>query len=237
MATPNNRTDLRNKVRARLSAWPDDVGAISAASISATVTSLTLAASLDISEKALLQIDTEVIRVRTYVAGGTAVASIIRGDRGSTAATHVADSVVTVYPFWGWTDFDINRELEAAIDWLWPDVWVLSPKTNTLLSDNTEFGLPSGTFYPNGEIVKRVELLDTDVTPNVYREILGWKHAGDRLILSKPTSKDYTARIWVMSKHARLATDSAQLDNDDPSEAIVYYAASNLLEQLLANRR
>lgn len=236
MATPENRADLRNKIRARLSAWPDDVGALSAASITATVANLTLVAALDISEKALLQIDDEVIRVRTYVADGTAIASVMRGDRGSTAATHNASAVVTVYPFWGWTDFDINRAIEEAIDWLWPDVWVLKTLTNTILADNTDFGLPAGTIYPNGEIVKRVELLDETVTPNVYREILGWKHVGDRLILTRPTTQDYTARLWVMGKHARLSSDATQLTNTDPVEAIVYYAASNLLEQLLANR-
>jgi hypothetical protein len=236
MATPENRGDLRNKIRARLGSWADDTGALSASSISASVTSLTLAAALDISEKALLQIDDEVIRVKTYTAAGTSVASVMRGDRGSTAATHSASATVNVYPFWGWTDFDINREIDCAIDWLWPDVWVLKALTNTLLIDNTDFGLPSGTIYPNGEVVKRVELLDTNVDPNEYREILGWKHVGDRLIFSKPTTKTYTARIWVMGKHARLTSDSAQLTNADPVEAIVYYAASNLLEQLLANR-
>ncbi len=236
MATPENRADLRNKIRARLSAWADDVGALSASGISATVTNLTLAAALDISEKALLQIDDEVIRVRTYTAAGTAVASVMRGDRGSTAATHSASAVVAVYPFWGWTDFDINRAIEESIDWLYPECWVLKPLTNTLLANATDFGLPSGTIYPNGELVKRVELLDTGVSPNVYREILGWKHVGDRLILTKPTERAYTARIWVQGKHARLTSDSTQLLNSDPVEAIVYYACSNLLEQLLANR-
>ena len=236
MATPDSRLDLRNKIRARLSAWVDDSGTLGAAITTTTASSLTMAAALDISEKALLQIEDEVIRVRTYTAAGTAVASVIRGDRGSTAATHANGTAISVYPFWGWTDFDINREIDAAIDWLHPDCWVLTALTNTLLIDNTDFGLPSGYTYPNGNIVKRIELLDTTVTPNIYREILGWKHVGDRLILSRATEKEYTARIWAQVKYARLATDAAQLTNADPVEAIVYYASSNLLEQLLANR-
>ena len=236
MATPENRADLRNKTRARLSAWADDVGSLGAAITTTTATSATLAAALDISEKALIQIEDEVIRVRTYTAGGTSVASILRGDRGSTAATHANGTAVSVYPFWGWTDFDINREIDAALDWLWPDAWVLKTLTNTILANKTDFGLPAGTAYPHGEQVKRVELLDTTVSPNVYREILGWKHVNDRLIFERPTTENMTVRLWVMGKHARLTADSSQLVASDPVEAIVYYAASNLLEQLLANR-
>lgn len=237
MATPENRADLRNLIRARLSAWPDDVGALSASSISASVANLTLAAALDISEKALLQIDEEVIRVRTYTAAGTAVSSVIRGDRGSAAATHAASAVVTVYPFWGWTDFDINREINLALDWLWPDVWVLKPLTNTLLASYTDFGLPAGTVYPTGELVKRVELFNPNRGPaGEYQEILGWKHVGDRLILSKATEQTYTARIWIMGKHARLTADGTSLATSDPVEAIVLRCCASLLEQLLANR-
>ena len=213
MATPENRSDIRNKIRSRLSAWADDVGALGAAISTTTATSATLAAALDISEKALIQIDDEVIRIKTYVAAGTSIASMLRGDRGTTAATHLNAAPVTVYPFWGWTDTDINREIDAATDWLWPDVWVLKPLTNTLLANETDFGLPSGTIYPNGEVIKRVELLDTSVSPNEYREILGWKHVGDRLILTRATSQAYTARIWVMGKHARLTSERIYLES------------------------
>jgi hypothetical protein len=236
MATPENRSDLRSKIRARLSAWPDDVGTLGAAISTTTATSATLAAALDIPVKGLLQIDDEVMRVKTYVAAGTAVGSILRGDRGTTAATHTNGSVVSVYPIWGWTDYDINREIDAAIDWLYPEVWVLTVLTNTLLSGYKDFGLPSGYIYPNGAIIKKVELLDTTVSPNIYREILGWQHKSDRLILSLITTQTYTARIWVQGKHARLTSDATQLTNSDPVEAIIYYACSNLLEQLLANR-
>lgn len=236
MATPENRLDIRNLIRARLSAWADDVGALSAGSITATVANLTLAASLDISEKALLQIDDEVIRVRTYTASGTAVASVIRGDRGSTAATHAASAVVTVYPFWGWTDFDINREINLALDWLYPDVWVLKTLTNTLAANSTNFGLPTGTVYPHGEIIKRLELWNANLSPADYQEVLGWKHVGDRLILSKPTTAAIAARMWVQGKHSRMTADSTQLTTSDPVETIVLRCCASLLEQLLANR-
>lgn len=233
MAIPENRADLRALIRSRLSAWADDVGALSASSITSSVANLTLAAALDISEKALLQIDDEVIRVRTYAAAGTAVASVIRGDRGSTAAAHNASSVVAVYPFWGWTDFDINREIDSAMDWLWPDVWVLKTLTNTLLSGQTDFGLPAGVIYPQGQIVKRLELLDSE---SVYREVLGWKHVGDRLILSRKTTQAWSARMWVMGSHQRLTSDSAQMADSSPREAVVLRVCASLLEQLLANR-
>lgn len=245
MATPENRADLRAKIRSRLSAWVDDSG-ILLAGITASAQSLAFTAGLDLSEKALLQIDDEVIRVRIKDAtgtGGTAVnvTSMIRGDRGSTAALHAINSVVSVYPFWGWTDFDINREIDAAIDWLWPEYWVLTTLTNTFLQGQTDFGLPAGCSYPGGNIVKRVELIDPNVpigaaSPGVYKEILGWKHVGDRLILERFTRAAYTARIWIMGAQPRLTTDTAQLASSDPVEAITYYAASNLLEQMLANR-
>lgn len=238
MATPENRADLRNLVRTRLSAWPDDVGTLhgtTPATYTAAVTSLTLAAALDISEKALVQIGDEVIRVKTVA--GAVLSPVIRGDRGSTAAAHVAGEVVKVYPYWGWSDFEINRELDLAIDWLWPDAWILKPLTNTLLANNTDFGLPAGTVYPTGQIVKRVELLDTTVTPNIYREKLGWKHIGDRLILTTgPLLENKTARIWLQGRYDRLASDATQLLASDPVECLVLRACACLLEQLLANR-
>ena len=244
MAQPENRADLRSKIRSRLSAWVDDSGVLLAA-IGATDQALAFTAGLDLSEKALIQIDQEVIRVRIKDAtgvNGTAinVTSMIRGDRGSTAAAHLINAPVLVFPFWGWTDLDINREIDAAIDWLWPDYWILTALTNTFLQGQTDFGLPAGCFYPGGNIVKRVELIDPAVpvgsnTP-VYKEILGWKHVGDRLILERWTRAAYTARIWIMGAQPRLADDTTQLQTSDPVEAITYYAASNLLEQMLANR-
>jgi hypothetical protein len=251
MAYPANRVDLRNKIRSRLSAWVDDSGISLNAIASATAqgivfnTGVSGSQGLDISEKALIQIDNEVIRVRvkdSLGAGSTAlsISSCIRGDRGSTAATHLAGAAVNVYPFWGWTDFDINREIAAAIAWLWPDYWTLLTLTNTFEAGQTDFGLPVGCVYPQGNIVKRVELIDPRIPVGangpVYKEILGWKHVGDRLILSLWTRTAYQARIWIQAAQPDLTTDTQQLASDDPMEAIAYYAASNLLEQMLANR-
>jgi len=240
MATPPSKLDIRNAIRARLSAWPEDVVPLGGA-LNSGATTLTLATAAAVPERALLQIDSEIIRVRAGAGDAvTVMGSVLRGDRGSVAAAHLDQAPVTIFPFWGWTDQDINNEIDRAIDWLYPEYWILQTLTNTFAAGQTDFGLPAGCVYPQGNLVKRVELLDPSIPVGsngpVYKEILGWKHVGDRLILERWTRAAYTARIWVQMAQPRLVQDSDQLQANDPLEAIVYYATSNLLEQMLSQR-
>lgn len=226
------RATIRNDIRSKLHAWPDIVTTLSAAITTTTATSLTLTSGTGVSDRMLLEIDSEIILVVTF--SGTTVSVMVRGYMGTTAATHSNGATVNGYPFWGWTDTSINRAIDKAMDWLGESgVWTLVPKSNTFLSGFREFGLPSGTFYPNGDIVKRIEILDTD---GVYKEILGWRHMGDRIILNQVTTQDWSVRIWVQTRQARLSSDSTQLDNVAFSEAIIMYCTARLMEELVANR-
>lgn len=228
---PKYRSDIRNGVRDKLSAWPDNVTTLTASVSSTTATTVSLTSVDSIVPKSLLQIDSELMHVLS-VAG--LVATVIRGARGTTAATHLNAAPVSVFPEWGWPDVNLNRKISNAIDWLGEGgVWALVPLTNTFLSGYKEFGLPSGCDYPNGNIVKVLEFLQSDGT---YKKSLQWKLQGDRIILPAKTTESLSARLWVETQQAELTDDLTALDADRYLEPLILYATARALEELLANR-
>lgn len=225
------RSDIRNGVRDKLSAWPDLVTTLNGAIVSTTATTVTLTAVDSIVGKSLLQVDSELMHVLS-VSGF--VVTVVRGARGTTAATHSNGATVSVYPEWGWPDANLNRKISNAIDWLGEGgVWSLVPLTNTFLSGYKEFGLPSGCDYPNGNIVKVLEILQSDGT---YKKSLQWKLQGDRIILPAKTTEDLDVRLWVETQQAELTDDATALDVDKYLEPLVLYTTARALEELLANR-
>lgn len=229
-----NRSDLRTSLRDLLGAWPDFTTTVAEA-LDATETGVDLAAVTNLAERSLIEVDSEVMRT---ISISSLTATVMRGDKGTTAATHSNGATAKFYPNWGWSDVHLNRQIEKAISWLGEGmVWSLVPVTNTWLADAKQFGLTSGDEYPNGNIVKRIELWDENLgAAGDYREILGWRHIGDRIELNQQLTENTAVRLWVQRKQALLTDDSTNLDNDKYREPLVNRAAGLCLDELLANR-
>lgn len=224
------RSDIRNGVRDKLSAWPELITTLAEA-LDATETGIDLTAVTELEPQSLLEVESEVIGVLS-VSGSTVTG--MRGFRGTTAATHTNGLEIKGYPKWGWTDAHLNRHCSKAIAWMGESgVWSLVPKTNTFLSGYREFGLPTGFTYPHGNFVKRLEILQSDGT---YKETLAWKHQGDRIFLANKTSQDYSVRMWCQQRQPNLTSDATALDDDKYLEVLELYMAGRCLEELLANR-
>lgn len=222
-------------VRRKIQSFPTMVTALSGA-ISATDTTLTVASAPPdtMTPVCLLEIDSELIRV-IATNSGTGVTSLLRGDQGSVAASHANGAVVQIWPKFSWTDQEINDQINLALDWLYPEVWFLKYYQNTALINTQEFGAPAGVVYPNGDVIKKIEMQD-DNNPKQFREIYNWRHIGDRWILDQPLQVARVVRLTVQSRYARFTDDVNQLNDSSPVDAIVQYAAKLCLENLLGNR-
>jgi hypothetical protein len=231
----STRADIRNGVRDKLSAWPLLTTTLNGA-ITATATSLALTSGTGLAERMMLEIESEVIRVSAF--SGATISEAIRADRGSTGATHADLVAVNGYPFWGWTNLHLNRVINKAIDWMGEGmVYTLNPVENTWLANFKEFGLPSGCTYPYGNIVKKVELWDENSgNSGGYKEILGWRHQGDRIFLNSELTQDTDVRLWIQQKQANLSADNTALDDSRYLECIESYTTGRCLDELLANR-
>ena len=225
------RSDVRIGIREKLSAWPLNATTLSAAVTTTTATTVTLTSVLSITERSLIEVDSELMHVLS-VAGF--VATVMRGARGTTAATHLNGAAVNIYPEWGWPDANLNRKISRAITWLGEgQVYTLTPLTNTLLSGYKEFGLPSGCEYPNGNKLKVLEILQADGT---YKKSLFWKHQGDRIVLPNKLTESLSVRLWIETKQADLTDDTTALGDARYLEVLELYASARALEELLANR-
>lgn len=227
------RPDIRTGIRNKLSAWPR-VQTVLSGAINATQTTLSLGSLTNLEDRMLFEIDSETLRLYQLANAATNPLTVIRGDRGTTAAAHADQAVVKGYPIWGWTDAMLNAYINRAITWLGEGmVWILVPYTNTWLASNKEFGLPAGVLYPTGDIVKKIDFLDED---GYYKPMLGWQHRGDRIIINRYLDQNTTVKIWVQQRQPVLADDVTAIDQDKAQEPIELYCAGRALEELLANR-
>ena len=238
MATLGTRADIRKSIRNKIQCWPDVTTLLSAPCYLADTTMALSAAALPyISDKCLIEaIDYsgEVMQAMGIANPVTSPIPIMRSVHGSPAAADHFDSV-QVFPSWGWTDDSLNSYITRALYWLGQSmVWTLKPYVNTWKSGYKEFGLPAGVIYPTGDIVKKVEILDP--VTGAYKQMLGWTHQGDRIILNDRLFQDYTVRIWVQTLQGVLTDDVTRIDTPYAQEAIEMYAAGRVLDELIGNR-
>ena len=223
-------------IRDNLFAWPELVTTTTEA-LDTTELGVDLTAVDNLAGQDLIECESEVMTVRSV---SSLTATVIRGARGTTAASHSSGVSVSIYPKWGWTDVNLNLKINTAIEWLGEGMcWVLEPHTNTWLADYKEFGLPDGCNYPTGNIVKMIEMKDGsggDDTEDQWRPILGWKHQGDRIFLNENLDIDREVRLWIQTIQPRLSSDSTVIKADKFAEAIALYATSRCLDELVGNR-
>jgi hypothetical protein len=230
------RSTIRNGLRDKLFAWPDFVTTLAEA-LDATETAIDLTAVTGLSEQSLIECESELMQV---VSISSTTATVIRGARGTTAATHDNATSVKFYPKWGWSDAALNQKINEAILWLREgQCWTLVFKTNTWLAEYKEFGMPAGVIYPSGDIVKAVEMKNGsggDNSDDEYVPILGWRHVGDRIFINQKLDIDRQIRLWIQQHQPLLSADATTLDDDKYVEPLVMYATSRCLDELLANR-
>ena len=226
-----NRAQIRNLVRAKLQAWPEQVTTLAAAVTDSAGNTITLASASDLIPRQLLEVDSEVMRIKDVTAAP--VISVLRGDQGSNPTAHANAATIKSYPFWGWTDFELNQLINLAIDWTFPEIWYPKWYANTFLANQKEFGLPAGVSYPDGEQIKRVEILRAD---GFYKPVYNWRHEHDRIIFEHPMDQAYTARILVHGKHIRFENDSTPMHDSNAVMPVIQYATSKALENLLGAR-
>lgn len=227
------RPELRAEIRNKIAGWPLGVTTLSA-QLLAAATSGTLADGTGLAELALLEIESETIQVQSFTAGSGTLTALRRGWKDTTAAIHANGTAVKIWPSWGWTDSELNRRINRAIAWMNEGmVWTLVPQENTFASGNKEFGAPAGAVYPYGNIIKKIEYLQSDGT---YKEFLGWKHLGDRIKLNGKLEEDMDVRIWVQKQQAALTSDAVAIDQDKAAECIELYTAGRCLEDFAGPR-
>lgn len=236
------RFDIRREIRSKIQTWADDNTTLNGA-INASVTAATLTSYVGYQDRGLIEWldavtdsrgETEISQIRTFTAATAAIGYIVRGARGSTAQSHSNGAACQLLPFWGWTDQEINRVITKGIHWLGDGmVYTLKTLSNTFKAGYKDFGAPTGAVYPTGDIVKRIDGLDTD---GVYKPILGFRHLNDRIIFNANLLSDLTVRIYVQTRQVALTDDTTVIDQDKAAEVIELYAAGRLLEELLGNR-
>lgn len=236
MASTLTRADLRKSIRQDLAQWPV-TGKLKVA-IPATLRSVELLEDDDLGfagPKSMLEIDSEVLQVVSKPEEATSL-RVIRGYAGTTAALHVIDSDVKIYPSWGWTDVELNRLLDDAIRWLKPHAWTLARSADfTWSGDTREVATPAAASinYPTGNQLHRLQWKDDQ---GRYHDFFGWQLQGGNVRFRNLASTARTLRAIYLQYQAVLSSDTTALDNDDFSEAITKYTCHLAINALKSNR-
>jgi hypothetical protein len=222
-------TTLIQRVRRYVGDWPDlDV---TTASLSNSVTTATVADTSIYGVNWLIQLDQEVLRVKTAPSSGTSL-TVARGMQGTTAASHANSTSVLLRP--AYTDQQILDSLNAGIDATFP--YFYQPVQDTSL-------LPNGTTYeftvPNltspSQPIPFITRIDLKVTGDTaYRQIDGrWeiRRGSTPVIKFRSPPAPGTLRVYGFGPFAQLAfTDT--LPSLWPSwgeDPLVEFAAQRLL--------
>lgn len=183
----------------------------------------------------MLEIDSEILRVIDQPEEATSV-RVQRGYAGTTAAIHLKDRTVSIYPSWGWTDTELNRLLNDAIRWLKPHAWIIARSADfTWSGDTREVATPAaaGINYPTGNALHKLQWKDDQ---GRYHDFYGWQLQGGNLRFRNLAATARTLRGVYLQFQAVLSDDTTALDNDDFAEAIVKYTCFLAFNTLKANR-
>ena len=142
----STRADYRKELRRKLNDWPKTD--LLTGAHNATVTTLAVDTPALFQKGGIIKIDTEEMLV-TNVA---ATITVARAWSGTTAATHVDDSVISIFQFFA--DSELNDYIANAIGDLWPDVFGRAMSvTLTLVSGTYSYNVPDAITTLAGVIV------------------------------------------------------------------------------------
>lgn len=223
---------LVQRTRRFLGDWPEN-DALTASTTSSSTT-LTVADATIYSAGWLIQVDTESMQVRS--GSGTTV-TVLRGARGSTAASHASGATVLIRP--RFLDVDVLDALNAAIDATFP--WLYQPVVDesiTTSSGTYEYDVPNLNSVP---IPYLSELQFQESGDVAFRPFKSWTvlRGSTPKIRLRRDLPEGTLRIYGFGPLPRLASLSDSLNALFPTvaeDALVYYAAQHLLTSGEARR-
>lgn len=228
MAT--SATTLVQRVRRFIGDWPDlDVVT---ASLTNSATTLTVADTSIYSGNWLIQLDQEILRIKTAPSSGTSL-TVARGMQGTTAASHANSTSVLVRP--AWSDVQVLDALNAGINATFP--YFYQPVSDSSLTGDAttyEFAVPNLTS-PASTPIPFITRIDLKVTGDTaYRQMEGrWevRRGSSPIIKFRSPPAPGTIRVYGFGPFAPLAfTDSLPalwpVWGDDP---LIEYAAQRLL--------
>jgi hypothetical protein len=185
----------------------------------------------DIVIGTFLQIEDEVVLVsKTHPGGSPPSISIIRAQRGTTAATHAAGVLITFNPIW--TNVEILRAVNQAQDSAFPSLYQTGDDSTTYVAtDVYEYTVPSSIQYLCQAWV------ETGVGTGLYQMSRMWSRATATKILLEDADRYVGNRIRFIG-YGRFSamTLSGNIDADFPEsnanaiEYLVVKATANLLK-------
>lgn len=185
----------------------------------------------DITPGQFLQVDDEIVLVsKKYEGGNPPSISVVRGQRGTTAATHSSGAMVTLSPIW--SNVDILRAINQAQDSAFPALYQSVDDSTTSIATNTyEYTVPTTMHYLCQVWV------ETGVGTGLYNMSRMWNRMTATKILLEDANR-YVGRKLRFVGYGKFdaATISGNLDTDFPDtnpnaiEFLVVKASANLLK-------
>lgn len=226
MAT--TQATLTSRVRTFLRDWPA-IDVLTAAVTDTTTKSFTVADATIYPANTVVQIDAEAFRVKS--GASTTVTTYNRGDRGTTAATHLNGATVLIRP--GFLDAEILDAINAGIDSCFPYIYKEILDSSLTVATNTyEYTVPNlpTTSTPIPRIWKIETLAPGDLS---YRRIEDWtivRGATPKIKFREIPYPGATIRVRGYGPFPHLATGDS-LDAQWPATAenlLTLYASSQL---------
>lgn len=236
MAGTITRKVLLEMTRVHLHEWPDEIPLAEAIQPSATQIALTDTVYRELLHpKAILQVNNEVMRVLDAPDDSLNV-RVLRGYMGTTKAQHAVESVVKVFPSWGWTDHEfLTYHLPVALKFIKPHFWTWTESAAFTWSGQSYTATvpaASGISYPDGNHL--IRLLYNDGQD--YRPFTAWRLLGNTLHFRERSGSALTLKAEYAKFQGALSAETTTLDLDDCAEPLSLYMASLAVNALKSNR-
>lgn len=203
-------SSLIEQVRSRLLDYGNGTTTLAAAVSDTTGTSVSLESIADIAPKQFLLVDNEMMEVRATYEGTPATATVIRGARGSTAATHSSGAVVRIDPVFG--NHEYLRFLNQALEFAFPSLYSrCDTAVQSIAADTYEYDIPTGC-----DKLVRVEIETS--TAGVYEVARQWDYQDEATIIIENAASISTGRSIRFIGYSKFdpMTISGNLDSDYP---------------------
>jgi hypothetical protein len=222
-------SSLIEQVRSRLLDYGNGAVTLAAAVSDTTGTSVSLSDIADISKGLFIMVDNEMMEVLDTFEGTPDTATVIRGSRGSTAATHSSGAIVRIEPVYG--NHEYLRALNQAQDSSFPALYQVSDTHATAIAASTyEYAIPAACH-----LLARVEIETS--TADIFEVSRNWGYQSENDIIIEDAGSYPAGRAIRFIGYGKFdaMTISGNLDTDFPEtnanaiEYLVVKATANLL--------